>query len=379
MSGQADAKISAPGLANVVVGDTEICSVGKKGTGLLYRGFGIEDLAANCDFEEVSHLLIHGNLPSKKELEEYSKKINSLRSLSEPVCRALELIPASAHPMDVLKIGCSILGATHESEKMNDLDRFDSLVSSLGSMLCYWHHFHQSGMRISTEGLGPSESIAAHFLRLFHQKSPDPLQVDTVNKSLILYAEHGFAASTFACRVTTSTLSDIYSAICSGIGTLKGPLHGGANEAAFELITGFKDADDAESGIRSALKEKKKIMGFGHRVYKVSDPRSDIIKQCSQELSKLPGSNKNLLDISERIEKVMWEEKRLFPNVDFYAATAYHYCGIRTDFFTPIFVIARTSGWAAHILEERKSSKLIRPSANYVGPDPQPFTPLNLR
>lgn len=367
------------GLANVVAGETSICTVGKKGLSLMYRGFNIVDLASKCCFEEIAFLLIYGSLPSVQQLKAYKAKLSKFRKLPEAVSRTLELIPRSAHPMDVLKIGCAVAGTLRpENLSFSAFDVFDSLIASFGSILCYWHHWHLSGTRIDTSG-HENESIAAHFLRLLHQAEPKYEHIEAVDKSLVLYAEHGFAASTFASRVTTSTKSDIYSAICSAIGTLRGPLHGGANEAAFELISGFKDEEDAAIGLKNLLARKEKVMGFGHRVYKKSDPRSDIIKEQSRKLASLPGGSPKLFQISERIEKIMWEEKKLFPNLDFYAASAYHMCGIRTDFFTPIFVIARTAGWAAHILEERKAGKLIRPSANYVGPDAQPFIPIENR
>ncbi|SRR5579883_194519 len=365
------------GLAGIVVGETAISTVGKEGMDLNYRGFSIHDLAEYACFEEVAHLLIHGELPSRSELQAYEEKLMMLRGLPEPLRTVLESIPAKAHPMDVLRTGCSMLGTLEpETPQYGPQDIADRLISCVPSMLLYWYHFHKEGKRIKTTS--DEKHIAGYFLHLLHDKKPDPLQERVLDVSLILYAEHEFNASTFAARVTTSTESDFYSAIVSGIGTLRGPLHGGANEAAMELIEKFKNPDDAEHGIRVMLAEKAKIMGFGHRVYKISDPRSDIIKEWSKKLSE-QANDKKLYPISERIEKVMWDEKKLFPNLDFYSATAYHFCGIPTDMFTPLFVMSRIAGWSAHIIEQRKDNRLIRPEANYTGPQPHAYEPITER
>jgi len=371
----------SPGLAGVYAGETQISTVGEKGIGLTYRGYTITDLAANCIFEEVAYLLLYGHLPDKEELAAYKKRLAQYRVLPEGLRRALEAIPASAHPMDVMRTGCSILGTLRpESETFDAHQVFDSLIASFGSILLYWYHFATRGVRIDTQGK-PDDTIASHFVRLLHSngREPDPLHVRTIDISLILYAEHGFAASTFACRVTTSTLSDAYSAVTSAIGTLRGNLHGGANEAAMYMLEKFTDPDDAERKVLEMLRQKKLIMGFGHRVYRNGDPRSDIIKECSRKLSERPDGKPMLFKISERVEKLMMEKKRLFPNLDFYAASAYHQCGVPTNFMTPIFVIARTAGWGAHVIEQRAHNKLYRPLAVYTGPDVKPFVPIDQR
>lgn len=365
------------GLAGMVVGDTAISTVGIEGLDLNYRGYSIHDLAEHATFEEVAHLLIHGALPNSAELQAYQEKLMMLRDLPAPLKSVLETIPGNTHPMDVLRTGCSMLGTLEpESKDYEQQDIADRLIASVPGMLLYWYHFHQDGKRIKTQT--DEDSLAAHFLHLLHGKKPDKEQARVLDVSLILYAEHEFNASTFAARVTTSTESDFYSAIVSGIGTLRGPLHGGANEAAMDLIEKFKNPDEAERGIRVMLAEKAKIMGFGHRVYKISDPRSDIIKEWSKKLSAA-AKDGYLYPISERIEEVMWNEKHLFPNLDFYSATAYHFCGIPTSMFTPLFVISRITGWSAHIMEQRKDNRLIRPDANYIGPMPRALPPLNQR
>lgn len=365
------------GLAGIVAGETGISSVCKEGMGLNYRGYSIDELAEDASFEEVAYLLIRGELPTYDELLAYFQHLRSLRTIPDALTKILEIIPSNAHPMDVLRSACSILGSLEpESAKFDQYYIADRLIACLPSALLYWYQFHQTGTRISTDIA--NDSLAAYFLQLLHGKQPGSLQIKAMNVSLILYAEHEFNASTFAARVTASTGADFYSAICSAIGTLRGPLHGGANEQAMELIEMFASPDEAQNQVHEMLLNKNLIMGFGHRVYKTSDPRSDIIKVWSKLLADETG-DKTLFPVSERIEKVMWQEKHLFPNLDFYSASAYHFCGIPTNMFTPIFVFARIAGWAGHIIEQRKDNKLIRPLAEYVGPPPRPFVPVENR
>lgn len=365
------------GLAGVVAGESAIATVGLAGKGLNYRGYSIDDLAEYASFEEVAYLLNYGKLPNQMELNEYIKKLIKLRVLPDELKTVLKLIPKNTHPMDVLRTGCSFLGniepEVHFSQQYEIADR---LLAIFPGMMCYWYAYHFLKKEIS--GLSDEGTLGGHFLALLHGKKPNKLECDMMNVSLILYAEHEFNASTFAARVTAATLSDFYSAITSAIGTLRGPLHGGANEAAMELIEQFKTPDEAEVELKRMLAGKAKIMGFGHRVYTTCDPRSDIIKKWSFRLGEEKG-DLLLYHISERIEEVMWNEKKLFPNLDFYSASAYHYCGIPTPLFTPIFVMSRITGWSAHVFEQRANNKLIRPTSEYIGPAPRSFPAIATR
>lgn len=354
------------GLAGVTAGETHICTVGKEGAGLTYRGYDIYDLADNASFEEVAHLLLHGKLPTQAELDAYIDKIKANRGLPEALRTVLEMVPKRAHPMDVLRTGVSFLGNIEpEGDFSNQQNVADRLLACLPSMLLYWHRFHADGVRIDTET--DDDSISGHFLHMLHDKAPKELHRKCLNTTLILYAEHEFNASTFAARVITGTLSDMHSAVTGAIGALRGHLHGGANEAAMELISKFKSAGDAVTGVHEMLARKDLIMGFGHRVYTTSDPRNAVNKKMSKALADDIG-NTTLYPVSEAIEKVMWDEKKLFANADFFAASVYHFMGIPTYLFTPIFVCSRITGWAAHIMEQRADNKLIRPAADYIGP-----------
>lgn len=365
------------GLAGIVAGETAISTVGKAGLGLTYRGYSIQDLAEHAAFEEVAFLLLYGRLPKRAELENYRRTLASLRGLPASLKTVLEQLPAAAHPMDVLRTGCSALGCIEPEDNHRDAVHVaNRLLAAFPAMLLYWYQFAENGKRIETQTDDPC--LAAHFLHLLLGQPADDLRVRALDSSLVLYAEHEFNASTFAARVTTSTLADFYSAIGSGIGALRGPLHGGANEEAMALIEGYQTPDAAEAGILEALQRKTLIMGFGHRVYRTSDPRTAPIKAWARKLAAACGDTEHL-PVAERIEAVMWREKKLFPNLDFYSALAYHFCGIPTPLFTPLFVISRTSGWAAHIMEQRGNNRLIRPTAEYTGPEPRPFTPIGER
>lgn len=365
------------GLAGITAGSTAIATVGKEGAGLTYRGYDIYTLADKATFEEVAYLLHYGELPNRRKLTAYKKRLMSMRALPKAVKDTLEKIPADAHPMDVLRTGCSFLGNIEpEGDFKNQAKVADRLLATFPGMLIYWWRFHQDGKRINP--VTKEESTAAHFLRLLHGRKPKADHVRCMDVSLILYAEHEFNASTFTARVITATLSDFHSAVAGAIGALRGPLHGGANEAAMELVRGFRSAEKADEGIRRMLAEKAKIMGFGHRVYRDSDPRNVVIKGWAEKLSH-GHPNEHYYPVSEAIEKVMWDEKKLFPNLDFYSASSYHFMGIPTPLFTPIFVCSRITGWAAHIMEQRGDNRLIRPGADYTGPEKRRWIPIERR
>lgn len=364
-------------LADVVAGQSAIATVGKAGKGLNYRGYSIEDLTQYATFEEVAYLLLYGKLPTRAELAAYVDQLVHLRTLPDSLKKVLQLIPAHTHPMDVLRTGCSMLGTLEpEQDFSQQYDIANRLLAIFPGLLCYWYVYHTQGKEISGES--DETTVGGHFLALLQGKTPTDLVRDMMNVSLILYAEHEFNASTFAARVTASTLSDFYSAITSAIGTLRGALHGGANEEAMKLIERFHSSENAEAGIRKMLANKEKIMGFGHRVYKDCDPRSDIIKAWSKQFADA-SRNTLLYDVSERIESIMRSEKKLFPNLDFYSASAYHYCGIPTPLFTPIFVISRITGWSAHVFEQRANNRLIRPSSEYTGPEKREYVLIDAR
>lgn len=374
----AEAKVlSGAGLRGQIAGQTALCTVGKTGAGLTYRGYDVRDLAAECDFEEVAYLLFYGELPTTAQLADYKKRLKTMRDLPQPLKEVLERIPASAHPMDVMRTGSSVLG-TLEPELSFDQQRdvAERLMAAFPAIMCYWYRFTHDGVRIDCTS--DEDTLGGHFLALLHGKKPSDLHVEVMNVSLILYAEHEFNASTFTARVCASTLSDLYSCVTGAIGSLRGPLHGGANEAAMDMIEQWKSPEEAREAILGMLERKDKIMGFGHAIYSVSDPRNEVIKVWAKKLADEVGDTV-LYPVSVVVDETMWEQKKLFPNADFYHASAYHFMGIPTKLFTPIFVCSRVTGWASHVFEQRSNNRIIRPSAEYIGPEQRKVVPIAQR